>query len=360
MRTRNTRRPSRFRSRFAADDDEKQDEKKSKKKGGKETPQPGQLSSPLRRRMGDALADIFDEFGPDIVATSILALKDSILEKFKEGFESLDQTVKGELGRRGAEEARQHIRAWASEIVEHINQEGLEEVATAVEDFVGTLTSEFVQEDEEDELLEVEDFDIEPVEEVQEEEVVPEEDTSGDEEVALETTDLGDLGLELPAAPGEEAAASFGPHGGRRQRPARRRFQREGKARRLFDRTARRPYESDEYEDYQGTYFVLTEDMEWDQYNELSPEEHEAYCDQANAWLESNEPDEIEITFRPVRHGELAGIYRRSANGNMQILGYSVELPETVRSLVIAAWESATSPGGEVGRPVHAHRCRDC
>jgi len=224
-----SRRPSRFRPRFAADDEKQEDTQTDKKKSSKGPTQPGQLSAKLRRRMGDALADIFDEFGPDIVANSILALKDAILEKFKEGFETLDQTVKDELGRRGAEESRQHIDSWADEIVKHINDDGLSEVAVAIEDFVGTLTSEYVQEDEGDELLEVEDFDVEPVEEVSEEEVAPEdEEAPAEEEIGLEDNDLETLGIELPgAAPEEEIAASYGPHGGRRSRPARRRFRRE-------------------------------------------------------------------------------------------------------------------------------------
>jgi hypothetical protein len=224
-------RPSRFRPRFAADD--KQDEKKSKKKGTKEQRQPGQTSPALRRRMGDALADIFDQFGPEIYADAILALKDGILEQFKAGFEAIDQTIKDELGRRGVDESREHIRGWADGIVEDINHAGLDEVGAALEDFVGTLTSEYVQEEEGEELLEVDELDIEPVEEVEEEEVAPEEE--GEEELALEETDLEDLGLELPGGPpgelpGEpEAKASFDPRRSRRPRP--RRFRREARRR---------------------------------------------------------------------------------------------------------------------------------
>jgi len=180
----------------------------------KEQRQPGQISSTLRRRMGDALADLFDEFGPDIYAEAILQLKDVILESFQSGFEQLDSTIKDELGKRGVEEARQHIRQWASEIVEDVNHHGLDEVAGALEDYVGSLTAEFQQAEEEEggDLM-----GIEPdVEEVSEEEIeeVPAEDAAEDEELNLE-----DLGLELPE---EEAAASFGPLGGRRQRTRRR------------------------------------------------------------------------------------------------------------------------------------------
>ena len=222
------------RPRFA--EDEKQDEKKK----SKEKRQPGQTSTALRRRMGDALADIFDQFGPEIYADAILALKDGILEKFKEGFETIDQTVKDELGRRGVDESREHIRGWGDEIVEDIIHAGLDEVGGALEDFVGTLTSEYVQEEEGEELLEVDEFDIEPVEEVEEEEVAPEEGDEEEEELALEETDLADLGLELPGgAPGEmpgapEAKASFDPRRTYRSRP--RRFRREG------GRSSRRPF----------------------------------------------------------------------------------------------------------------------
>jgi len=198
------------------------------KKEAKDQRQPGQVSATLRRRMGDALADIFDDYGPEVYSETVLALKDVILERFKEGFEALDGTVKDELGRRGIEESRQHIRAWSNEIVEDVNHMGLDEVAGALEDYVGTLTAEYQQPEGEegDELLEVADEDLEEVdvEEVAEEDVEPEEGEESDEEP--EEISFEELGIEMPT---DEMAASFGPLGGRRKRAPSRRFRREAR-----------------------------------------------------------------------------------------------------------------------------------
>lgn len=200
--------------------------------------QPGEVSSTLRRRMGDALAEMFDEFGPEIYSETTLALKDVILEKFREGFEALDQTIKEELGRRGLEESRQHIRGWANEIVEDVNHFGLDEVAGALEDYVSTLTAEFQQEEpgEGDELLEVDEGDLDEVEEVSEEEVEPVEEEATEEAPEEEPLDLGDLGME----PEEEAAASYGPTGGRRRRSRPRQHRRVANFRNRDPQTRRR------------------------------------------------------------------------------------------------------------------------
>ncbi|KKN23364.1 hypothetical protein LCGC14_0905630 [marine sediment metagenome] len=211
----------------------------------KDDRQSGQVSGKLRRRMGDALADLFDEFGPEIYSNTILSLKDVMLEKFREGFEQLDATIQEELGTRGVEESREHIRAWSDEIVEDVNHFGLDEVAGALEDYVGTLAAEFQQEAAEgDDLLEVPEEDLEEVEEVEEEDV---EETDEDElQLDLEAPadddlDLSDLGLELPDE--EEAAANYGPLGGRRRRPAarqRRRVAQRDNWRNRVDRQLRR------------------------------------------------------------------------------------------------------------------------
>lgn len=198
---------------------------------------PGQVSGKLRRRMGDALADLFDEFGPEIYSETMLALKDVVLGKFQEGFDALDQTIKDELGTRGVEESREHIREWSSEIAEDVNHFGLDEVAGALEDLVGTLAAEFQQEGGEagegSELL-----DFGDAEEVAEEEVeeVPgaeaeqdELDLDAEDDQGADLADLG-LDLEMPeaaAAAQPAAQLGFGPLGGRRTRPARRRFRRQ-------------------------------------------------------------------------------------------------------------------------------------
>lgn len=198
-----------------------------RKKKAQEQRSPGTVSGQLRRRMGDALADIFDDFGPDIYAETVTGIKEAILDSFKTGFEELDQQVKEELGRRGMEESREHIHSWANELVEDINHLGLDDAAAALEDFVSTLTAEYVSEGGEgdEDLLEVADEDLEEPEVVEEEEIEPVEE-EGEEEVV----DLGDLGLEAVEEEGEqteeEAAGSFSPTGGRRRRPRQRRQRR--------------------------------------------------------------------------------------------------------------------------------------
>lgn len=190
-----------------------------RKKKAQEQRSPGTVSGQLRRRMGDALADIFDDFGPDIYAETVTGIKEAILDSFKTGFEELDQQVKEELGRRGVEESREHVRGWANELVEDINHLGLDEAAAALEDFVGTLTAEYVsnEDDDSDDLLEVPEDDLQEPEVVEEEEIEPVEEAEEEE-----VMDLGDLGLEAVEDEGEqteeEAAGSFGPHGGRRRR----------------------------------------------------------------------------------------------------------------------------------------------
>ena len=189
-----------------------------RKKKAQEDQSPGKVSNTLRRRMGDPLADIFDEFGPDIYNEAVLALKDVILEKFRSGFDQLETTVKEELGKRGIEESQQHIRPWSNEIVENINHFGLDEVAGALEDYVGSLSAEYSQTDGEDgeEIFELE---SDEVEEIEEEDV---------EEPADE--DIEDVEFDLEEIPEEEedteeeADASFGR--GRSRRTVRKRFTR--------------------------------------------------------------------------------------------------------------------------------------
>ncbi len=233
MRNRNRR--ARIVGRFAPD---RAASRRVAAKAAKDEHQPGQTSGKLRRRMGDALADLFDEFGPEIYSETILTLKESILSKFQEGFEALDRTIKEELGSRGVKESRQHIRAWSDEIVEDVNHLGLDEVAGSLEDYVGTLAAEFQSEDagEGDELLDFSgsELDDEEPEEVEEEEVEELDLDLGDEPAAEDPLASLDLDLEMPGgSEAEEAAAAaqpgFGPMGGRRRRPTPRRFRRQAR-----------------------------------------------------------------------------------------------------------------------------------
>lgn len=177
--------------------------KKKAQEESAEEHQPGQASPTLRRRMGNALADLFDEFGPDIYSEIILALKDIMIDRFDQGFGGLDQAIKEELGNRGVQESREYIRSWADEIVEDINHYGLDEVAGALEDHVGSLTAEFIKKNEEgeevmevgDELDVVEEEEVEPIEEPEapttEEPAAPEVPELNLDEVEVPTLDLG-------------------------------------------------------------------------------------------------------------------------------------------------------------------------
>ena len=49
------------------------------------------------------------------------------------------------------------------------------------------------------------------------------------------------------------------------------------------------------------------------------------------------------VCVRPARSGEASGTYYRQANGNLQILGYSLEMPEDLHDLSAAAWEKFCS-----------------
>lgn len=195
--------------------------RKSKKaEGSDESHQPGQVSGTLRRRMGDALADLFDQFGPDIYGEVILSMKEMLLEKFEDGFNGLDEAVKDELGNRGVKESREHIREWSAEIVEDVTHYGLDEVAGALEDHVSSLTAEYIQSDEGDEVLEVGEQDVDEVDVVEEEEVEP----ADDEEVTDEDVEeVPELDLEDVEVPEIELGAGLGY---RRQHIAPRRFTR--------------------------------------------------------------------------------------------------------------------------------------
>lgn len=100
-------------------------------------------------------------------------------------------------------------------------------------------------------------------------------------------------------------------------------------------------YTCDEYNDHRGGYTVITSDESWGS-DELTDEDHEAACDRATEWLEAHQPGGFDITFRPIRAGgEVSGIHMDRPDGTLQILGYSVNVPEVVERLVQDAYEHA-------------------
>lgn len=70
--------------------------------------------------------------------------------------------------------------------------------------------------------------------------------------------------------------------------------------------------------------------------------EREAADDRAQEYLDEHEGNNLCIIVRRPRRGEAAGVYKREIrNGKLQILGYSVEVPEDVRELLDSAYHHA-------------------
>jgi hypothetical protein len=75
--------------------------------------------------------------------------------------------------------------------------------------------------------------------------------------------------------------------------------------------------------------------------NEVSEDEHVAAMQRAEDWLTDHEGDDVEIYVRSPHQGEAEGIYEKKANGNLQILNYSIPVPDEIMKLTNKAWEHA-------------------
>lgn len=187
--------------------------------------QPGTVSSKLRRQMGDAIADLFDEVGRDFYADALMNVKDVLSSIFEEKLGALSGTVKEELGRRGLEESARHFHGFMNELVSDLVQYGLEDISASVEDIASTMAAQYGSDDEfgaeGDDILEVSPDEVEEVEEVSEEEVEPVEEDLGDEDLGEEAEPAaeGEEDLEDLFGTDEEAAA----HAVDARRPKRRR-----------------------------------------------------------------------------------------------------------------------------------------
>lgn len=72
----------------------------------------------------------------------------------------------------------------------------------------------------------------------------------------------------------------------------------------------------------------------------MSDEDYARACQQLEdcyTALETDTPYCVRV--RKARSGEAPGTYVRQASGNLQILGYSIEMPEDLHDLSAAAWE---------------------
>ena len=72
----------------------------------------------------------------------------------------------------------------------------------------------------------------------------------------------------------------------------------------------------------------------------MSDEEYAAECQRLEDCYTALEADtRYSVQVRPARAGEAPGTYYRTASGNLQILGYSLEMPENLQELSDAAWQ---------------------
>lgn len=166
--------------------------------------EPGHVSDALARKMGPALAELFDDFGPELYRSLVESTKSEMVSQFQATVDNLEASVKEELGRRGLEEAGHHFGTWISQVVEDVVYHGMDEATEALDELAQSLVSKFLEPDEGDELLEVQEPEVDGVDELQEvteQDVAPaDEDLSGDLFEEIPEVPEGDGGAE-PAAP---------------------------------------------------------------------------------------------------------------------------------------------------------------
>jgi hypothetical protein len=74
---------------------------------------------------------------------------------------------------------------------------------------------------------------------------------------------------------------------------------------------------------------------------DVSDEDYEAECNRLEQHYTNLEGDtRYSVSVRPARGGEASGTYYRRASGDLQILGYSLEVPEDLSDLSEAAWQN--------------------
>ena len=72
----------------------------------------------------------------------------------------------------------------------------------------------------------------------------------------------------------------------------------------------------------------------------MSDAEYTRACQQLEDCYTALETDtRYSVRVRPARAGEAPGTYYRTASGGLQIIGYSLEMPEDLDELSSAAWE---------------------
>lgn len=95
--------------------------------------------------------------------------------------------------------------------------------------------------------------------------------------------------------------------------------------------------------------FVWIPNPSWGSDYAKLPHDHEEVCKRAESWIErqiENKPKEkrwFRVSVRPSRGGEGLGIYERTKDGNLQILGYSISIPSEVDHIISRAWDYVVS-----------------
>ena len=91
-----------------------------------------------------------------------------------------------------------------------------------------------------------------------------------------------------------------------------------------------------------GDYVVVHDDFAWGDDDACQREDECAAArERMEDYLTEHEPEHISISVRHNRPGECAGTYYVRANGSLQILGFSLPVPELVQDLVNRAWQHA-------------------
>lgn len=92
-------------------------------------------------------------------------------------------------------------------------------------------------------------------------------------------------------------------------------------------------------------YVMVTDGDTWG--DGWSPEQRARLCEIAEEWLTEHEGDHLSIGVREVQGNEAAGTYEVREGGDLQILGYSIPVPERVKELTDTAWEHAQGAIGD-------------
>lgn len=106
----------------------------------------GSVSPALMASMGVALAEVFNEFGPEIYNGIVKATTQALKTAFTSGVQEIQTTVQTEFGEKGVEQAQRYFRRWLNEITADISQFGVADIILAAEHTAATLAADFPEE----------------------------------------------------------------------------------------------------------------------------------------------------------------------------------------------------------------------